>query len=295
MGNHCCRCFGFGGKDSNDLEETLIASTNTSDAGMDAPSPGATAAAATLPRKGARSGLRAFLIVRHCDHGYLLLEACKKRKGGRHFQLPGGHVDAHELEQYGDAEGSRIAAARELHEETGIDFRDRLYRYSRCTPRAASLAPRAACVRRGGHCVFLCLSCYCCVERKEACFSWSARRRVSPGAQGGVFLLERKEACFSWSARRRVSPSPLLTRLLPLPLPPLLVLPSSPSCLHCLASREGHARAAGRGRAGQRRVAWPRPKRLRLASASCPCVCAQAVDWQCKVEGTLVPCLGPLP
>jgi hypothetical protein len=32
MGNHCCRCFGFGGKDSNDLEETLIASTNTSDA-----------------------------------------------------------------------------------------------------------------------------------------------------------------------------------------------------------------------------------------------------------------------
>ena len=107
-------------------------------------------------------------------------KACKKRKGGRHFQLPGGHVDAHELEQYGDAEGSRIAAARELHEETGIDFRDRLYRYSRCTPRAASLAPRAACVRRGGHCVFLCLSCYCCVERKEACFSWSARRRVSP-------------------------------------------------------------------------------------------------------------------
>jgi hypothetical protein len=119
---------------------------------------------------------------------------------------------------------------------------------------------------------------------------WSARRRVSPGAQGGVFLLERKEACVSFPASY-----PLLTRLLPLPLPPLLVLPSSPSCLHCLASREGHARAAGRGRAGQRRVAWPRPKRLRLASASCPCVCAQAVDWQCKVEGTLVPCLGPLP
>lgn len=146
MGNHCCRC--FGGKDSNDLEETLIASTNTSDAGMDAPSPGATAAAATLPRKGARSGLRAFLIVRHCDHGYLLLEACKKRKGGRHFQLPGGHVDAHELEQYGDAEGSRIAAARELHEETGIDFRDRLYRLNAVD--LLSMGPEACKLHQAG-------------------------------------------------------------------------------------------------------------------------------------------------
>ena len=43
--------------------------------GMDAPhSPTATNGAAALPRKGARSGLRAFLVVRHCDHGFLLLE-----------------------------------------------------------------------------------------------------------------------------------------------------------------------------------------------------------------------------
>lgn len=151
MGNRCCRCFG---DDKNDLEETLIASANTSDVvlpsaphalcrvragingdacfsllgcssqprgclsrphavymrtaaaplfhrrawssqdargssahvrgnrvltcipvqGMDAPhSPTATSGAARLPRKGA-SGLRAFLVVRHCDHGFLLLE-----------------------------------------------------------------------------------------------------------------------------------------------------------------------------------------------------------------------------
>ena len=141
----------------------------------------------TLPRQGEKSGLRAFLIVRHNEYGLLILEACKKRKGGRHYQLPGGcvpvpasasrlrprprlclrvcvcvsvssclcmrlsvgasltlrlvcrsiclclclslrHVDAHELEHYGDVEGCRIAAARELYEETGMDFRDRLYR-----------------------------------------------------------------------------------------------------------------------------------------------------------------------
>lgn len=91
---------------------------------MDVASPSA------LPRKGVRSGLRAFVLVKHAEHGLLILEACKKRKGGRHFQLPGGHVDTHELEHYGESEGCRIAAARELYEETGMDFRDRLYRLS---------------------------------------------------------------------------------------------------------------------------------------------------------------------
>jgi hypothetical protein len=46
----------------------------------------------TLPRQGVKSGLRAFLIVRHNEYGLLILEACKKRKGGRHYQLPGGCV-----------------------------------------------------------------------------------------------------------------------------------------------------------------------------------------------------------
>jgi hypothetical protein len=48
--------------------------------GMDAThSPTATTGTATLPRKGAaRSGLRAFLVVRHCDHGFLLLEVSAK-------------------------------------------------------------------------------------------------------------------------------------------------------------------------------------------------------------------------
>ncbi|EKX32376.1 hypothetical protein GUITHDRAFT_148667 [Guillardia theta CCMP2712] len=54
------------------------------------------------------SGYRAFVIAKHSEYGYLLLEANKKRKGGRHFQLPGGHVDAHEISQYGIDEGSRL-------------------------------------------------------------------------------------------------------------------------------------------------------------------------------------------
>lgn len=126
MGNRCCACFRGDSKD--ELEETLVHSNSTSvsDTGGEqgVPSPG------VLPRKGVRSGLRAFLLVKHNEHGLLILEACKKRKGGRHYQLPGGHVDTHELEHYGDAEGCRIAAARELYEETGMDFRDRLYRLS---------------------------------------------------------------------------------------------------------------------------------------------------------------------
>lgn len=121
MGNRCFGCFKGDAKD--DLEETLVASNNTSDAGQEVPSPSA------MPRKGG-SGLRAFVVVKHNEYGLLILEACKKRKGGRHFQLPGGHVDAHEVQNYGEVEGCRIAAARELYEETGMDFRDRLYRLS---------------------------------------------------------------------------------------------------------------------------------------------------------------------
>ena len=60
---------------------------------------------------------RGFIFAVHPTHGLLLLRAYKKKKGVHH-QLPGGRVDADELE-YEDAH--RRAAARELREETGID------------------------------------------------------------------------------------------------------------------------------------------------------------------------------
>ena len=59
---------------------------------------------------------RGFIFAVHPTHGLLLLRAYKKKKGVHH-QLPGGRVDAEELE-YEDAH--RRAAVRELREETGI-------------------------------------------------------------------------------------------------------------------------------------------------------------------------------
>ena len=47
-----------------------------------------------------------------------------KKKKGVHFQLPGGHIDASEIERYGFRLAQMRAAARELYEETGIDVRD---------------------------------------------------------------------------------------------------------------------------------------------------------------------------
>ena len=72
----------------------------------------------------AEEGLRAFVIAMHREHGVLLLQA-EKRKKGVHFQLPGGRIDKQEVDQYGNSlEGAqRAAAARELFEETGIDLR----------------------------------------------------------------------------------------------------------------------------------------------------------------------------
>ena len=64
-----------------------------------------------------RTNQRSFIFAIHPTHGLLLLRAYKKKKG-THHQLPGGRVDADELE-YEDAH--RRAAARELREETGID------------------------------------------------------------------------------------------------------------------------------------------------------------------------------
>eukprot|EP00949_MAST-11_sp_MAST-11-sp1_P005361 g5361.t1 len=72
----------------------------------------------------AEGGLRAFVIAMHREHGVLLLQA-EKRKKGVHFQLPGGRIDKQEVDQYDSClEGAqRAAAARELFEETGIDLR----------------------------------------------------------------------------------------------------------------------------------------------------------------------------
>ena len=63
-----------------------------------------------------RTEKRSFIFAIHPKHGLLLLRAYKKKKGVHH-QLPGGRVDAEELE-YEDAH--RRAAVRELREETGI-------------------------------------------------------------------------------------------------------------------------------------------------------------------------------
>ena len=63
-----------------------------------------------------RTSQRSFIFAIHPTHGLLLLRAYKKKKG-THHQVPGGRVNAEEL-QYEDAH--RRAAARELREETGI-------------------------------------------------------------------------------------------------------------------------------------------------------------------------------
>ena len=68
-----------------------------------------------------RTSQRSFIFAIHPTHGLLLLRAYKKKKGVHH-QLPGGRVDAEELER-DDAHrpAHRRAAVRELREETGID------------------------------------------------------------------------------------------------------------------------------------------------------------------------------
>ncbi len=71
--------------------------------------------------------LRGFVAARHRQHGFILLQAFKKRKG-IYYQLPGGRVDESEVAAHGPDDGCRIAAARELFEETGIDVRQQLHR-----------------------------------------------------------------------------------------------------------------------------------------------------------------------
>jgi len=103
---------------------------------------------------------RAFVFVVHPNHGVMLLHCTRKRRKGFHFQLPGGHVDDFEfevaLERLSSQSApslsssslssmasssssvpkdddvlllaSKMAAARELYEETGIDITAQLHR-----------------------------------------------------------------------------------------------------------------------------------------------------------------------
>ncbi|KAK9171155.1 NUDIX domain protein [Cryptosporidium meleagridis] len=89
---------------------------------------------------------RSFIIVIHQEYGCLLLKSTKKSKYDI-FQLPGGRLDEKDLlinlsEANSNSNDNnnnnnginpiptenafKIAAARELYEETGLDFRNRL-------------------------------------------------------------------------------------------------------------------------------------------------------------------------
>lgn len=68
-----------------------------------------------------KTKFRAFVIAYNKNYGYLLLRAYKKSKG-IHYQLPGGHIDKHELHGRNVMEAGKIAAKRELFEETGLSI-----------------------------------------------------------------------------------------------------------------------------------------------------------------------------
>lgn len=75
---------------------------------------------------------RSFVIAIHDEYGCLLLKSSKKGSIGV-FQLPGGRLDERdvalsELKVNGvpGEESFKVAAARELYEETGMDFRNQL-------------------------------------------------------------------------------------------------------------------------------------------------------------------------
>jgi len=102
---------------------------------------------------------RSFIFVIHEDFGLMMLYCTHKRQKGPHFQLPGGHVDEAEFistckSRFGSVVkkykyltsayalarknfsnpkehllfAAKKAAARELFEETGLDFRNELAR-----------------------------------------------------------------------------------------------------------------------------------------------------------------------
>eukprot|EP00483_Globobulimina_turgida_P012365 UN12388 len=70
-----------------------------------------------------RTKFRAFIIAYNKQYGYLLLRCYKKGKD-LHYQLPGGHIDKSELHACSFEEAAKVAAKRELFEETGLDVDD---------------------------------------------------------------------------------------------------------------------------------------------------------------------------
>lgn len=83
---------------------------------------------------------RAFCLLIHRKHGALLLHCTRKKKKPPHYQLPGGHIDNCEFQQMTKSlstritgeqlyHAARVGCAREVYEETGIDFRSRLGKF----------------------------------------------------------------------------------------------------------------------------------------------------------------------
>lgn len=92
-----------------------------------------------------KNDYRAFCVLVHREHGALLLHCTRKKRKPPHYQLPGGHVDGVEFHQVCKSSSwlrpstivtqeelflaSRIGCAREVYEETSMDFRTQLDRF----------------------------------------------------------------------------------------------------------------------------------------------------------------------
>lgn len=87
-----------------------------------------------------KNDYRAFCLLIHKELGAVLLHCTRKKRKPPHYQLPGGHVDGYEFKQVTTGFShivtqeqlyfaSRIGCAREVYEETGMDFRQRLDRF----------------------------------------------------------------------------------------------------------------------------------------------------------------------
>jgi len=91
---------------------------------------------------------RAFMFCIHEDFGIVLLHCTRKRKKGHHFQLPGGHVDVAEFISAAKKNcespqqqlllAAKMAAAREMWEETGINVMNELDRLQPAPLRSSS-------------------------------------------------------------------------------------------------------------------------------------------------------------
>ena len=86
----------------------------------------------------AKHDYRGFCLLIHPDHGLLMLQCSKPKpnKPSPHLQLPGGHIDNEDFDQFSTISNikeriymaSKIGCAREVYEETGIELRQNLDR-----------------------------------------------------------------------------------------------------------------------------------------------------------------------